>query len=283
MKRWITGAAAAAAVFAATVVLPPRSASAQAPGFLTLHGPGSAIGVTVRETTGEDAQAAKLSGPEGVVVESVRAGSPAEKAGFRVGDIVVEFDRERVRSVAHFTRVVRETPPRRTVSAIVVRGTARQTLQVIPEVTGDFTTELRDGLRLRLRGDRDQLRSFNFDVDPEQFLRRGGLGRPTLGVTLAPLTTQLAEYFGVKQGALVSAVESGSPAAEAGIRAGDVITAVNGRAVTTAADVINALRQPEAGGSVDISVTRDRKALMLKATIPNDRPVVRSGRRGLPV
>jgi serine protease Do len=281
MKRLLTGAAAIAAVITLAIVLvPARSATAQAPGFLTLQGPGSAIGVTVRETTDEDAKTAKLAGPEGVVIESVRAGSPAEKAGFRTGDIVVEFDRERVRSVQHFTRVVRETPPRRTVSAVIVRGTGRQTLEVVPDTTGDFTTDLRNGPRLRLRND---LRDFNFNFNVDQLRRRGVFGRPALGVTVTPLSSQLAEYFGVKDGALVSAVESGSPAADAGIKAGDVITAINGRSVTTAADVTTALRQAEAGGSVDVSVTRDKKALTLKATIPNARPQVPSGRRGLPV
>jgi serine protease Do len=284
MKKLITGAAAVAAVIAVTVVLlPAHKANAQVPGFLTLQGPGSSIGVTVRETSAEDAKNAKLAQPVGVVIESVRGTSPAEKAGFRAGDIVVEFDGERVRSVQHFTRVVRESPPRRAINAVVVRGTARQTLEVVPETTGDFTTDARDGLRLRLRDGREQLRDFNFNIGPDAFRRGGVFGRPSLGVTLTPLSTQLAEYFGVKEGALVSWVDSGSPAADAGLRAGDVITAINGRSITDAADVTNAIRQAEPGGSVDISVTRDRKQLMLKATIPAARPLVPSGRGGLPI
>src|SRR5688572_23616736 len=108
MKKLITGAAAVAVVIALTfVLLPTRKATAQAPGILTLQGPGSSIGVTVRETTAEDAKNAKLAQPAGVVIESVRSSSPAEKAGFRAGDLVVEFDGERVRGVQHFTRVVR--------------------------------------------------------------------------------------------------------------------------------------------------------------------------------
>ena len=50
-----------------------------------------------------------------------------------------------------------------------------------------------------------------------------------MGVSVGPLSDQLATYFGVKEGVLVSEVSSGTPAATAGIRAGDVITAVNGR------------------------------------------------------
>src|SRR5690606_31965181 len=113
MKKWITGAVAAAALVAAGIsVLPAAEATAQVPGILTLvEGPGSSIGVTVRVTTDEERKRANVDQGGGVVVESVRAGSPAERAGFRAGDIVLEFDGERVRSVRQFTRLVRETPP----------------------------------------------------------------------------------------------------------------------------------------------------------------------------
>ena len=284
MRKPITRVAATMVVLAsAGWFMLPVDARAQGPGFLTLEGPGSAIGVTVRDTTAEDATTARLDQSAGVVIEAVRTGSPAEKAGFRTGDIVLEFDGERVRSVRHFTRLVRETPPQRSVNAVVVRGTARQTLQVVPEVTGDFRTDIFDAVRgrNRLQG-RDALRDFNFNIAPQ--LRRGRLfGGPTLGVTLTPLSDQLAEYFGVKEGALVTSVESGSPGADAGIRAGDVITAVAGRSVRTAADVLEELRRAQPGDGIDISVTRDRKSLMVKATLPATRPVTPSARRGLPV
>ena len=101
-----------------------------------------------------------------------------------------------------------------------------------------------------------------------------------LGVTVSPLTDQLATYFGVKEGVLVSAVTNNSPAANAGVRAGDVITAINGQPVSSSADLSRALRENRTE-SVDISVTREKKSLSLKATLPaRTRP---SGRGGLPV
>jgi S1-C subfamily serine protease len=78
-------------------------------------------------------------------------------------------------------------------------------------------------------------------------------------------------------------VESGSAAAAAGLKAGDVITAIDGRTVSSAADIAREVRRAQGDGGVDISVTRDRKSMMLKATIPGARPAVRSGRGGLPV
>jgi S1-C subfamily serine protease len=124
-------------------------------------------------------------------------------------------------------------------------------------------------------------RNFNFNIDPDFLQRRGLAGGRNLGITLAPLGDQLAEYFGVKEGALVSSVQTGSAAADAGLRAGDVITAINGRMVRDASDVIAEIRRAQPAGALDISVMRDKKPLTLKATLPA-RPAA-SGRGGLPV
>jgi serine protease Do len=275
MKKSMKRAAAGMALLVvAALFMLTRQAQAQGPGFLTLEGPGSAIGVTVRETTAEEIKAAKLDQPAGVRIESVRTSSPAEKAGFQAGDIVLEFDGERVRSVRQFTRLVRETPPQRTVTAVIVRGGARQTLQVVPQVSGALSGDVL-GLQRR-----NPLRGFNLDIAPQ--LRRGRVARPALGVTVTPLSDQLAQYFGVKEGALVTSVESGSPAADAGLRAGDVITTVAGRSVRTPADLSEELRRAQSGEGVEIGVTRDRQSLRLKATLPETRRVTPLGQRGLP-
>ena len=275
MKKSMTRAAAGMALLVvAALFMLTRQAQAQGPDFLTLEGPGSAIGVTVRETTAEEIKAAKLDQPAGVRIESVRMSSPAEKAGFQAGDIVLEFDGERVRSVRQFTRLVRETPPQRTVTAVIVRGGARQTLQVVPQVSGALSGDVLG------RQPRNPFRGFNLDIAPQ--LRRGRVARPALGVTVTPLSDQLAQYFGVKEGALVTSVESGSPAADAGLRAGDVITTVAGRSVRTPAELSEELRRAQSGDGVEIGVTRDRQSLRLKATLPETRRVTPSGQRGLP-
>ena len=225
---------------------------------------------------------AKLAQPVGVFVESVREGGPAATAGVRAGDIILDFGDERIRSVRQFTRVVQESAPRRAVAVVVMRGAERRTFDVVPEVSGEFQSGafLRGTeplLRLLPRGGDRQPRDFSF-IDPE--LRRRLLPEgPSLGVSVTPLSDQLAAYFGVTSGALVAAVSAGSPAADAGLKAGDVITAVDGRNVTTAADIAEAMRRPRAGEGVDVSVTRDRKPLMLKV-LPAQPG---SGRRGLPV
>ena len=69
----------------------------------------------------------------GVRIDGVDDDSPAAKAGLREGDVVVEFDGERVRSARQLTRLVQETPDGRAVKMTVTRGDARQTVEVTPE------------------------------------------------------------------------------------------------------------------------------------------------------
>jgi len=289
MKKFIGSAgpiAAFAAILAATVtaavMMAVRPVAAQAQPRVIMQTIGAAsIGVTVRDVTSEDAAKAKMAQPAGVYVESVREGTAAAKAGLQAGDIVIEFDGERVRSASHFTRLVQESVPDRQVAAVVVRGTSKQTLNVTPEAVGTnfLSRNLFRPQDLQLQVPRN----FNFDVEPN-FLRRAlPLSGNALGVSVTPLSEQLAAYFGVKDGVLVNDVTTSSPAASAGLRAGDVITAINGEQVSSAAEITRALRDNR-NETVDITITRDRKSQTLKATVPTRTPPAgRSGRGGLPV
>jgi serine protease Do len=286
MKRFFGSAGASAAtaavlsaVITAALMMAVRPADAQEPRVIVRSFGSSSIGVSIRDVTGEDAVKAKMGQPSGVFVESVVEGSPASKAGLQAGDIVVDFDGERVRSASHFTRLVQESVPNRQVSVVVVRGTSKQTVSIVPE--SGAVNILSNDARRRLQDLQRQLpRDLNLRLDDALRGRGAATGR-SLGVTVSPLSDQLASYFGVKQGVLVSSVVNNSAAEAAGIRAGDVITAVAGRNVSSSADITRALREAE-GEAVEIAVTRDRKSLTLKATLPGRTPRP-SGRGGLPV
>jgi serine protease Do len=100
-------------------------------------------------------------------------------------------------------------------------------------------------------------------------------GRGRLGVNVQELTPELAVYFGVKDGLLVNSVQADTPAARAGLKAGDVIGTVNGKAVTTPDELIKELADKD--GEVTIGVTRDKKPLSLKATLePRKAPARRT-------
>jgi serine protease Do len=110
-------------------------------------------------------------------------------------------------------------------------------------------------------------------------LKSNAKSRGRLGAQLSPLTDQLAEYFGAKDGVLVTSVESESVAAKAGLKAGDVITTINGRTVENPREVSQELRDAgNDGKEVEIGILRDKKAMTLKAQIPEGRRPVRHPR-----
>ena len=95
-----------------------------------------------------------------------------------------------------------------------------------------------------------------------------------LGVSVQDLTPQLATYFGAKEGVLVASVSDGSAAARAGLKAGDVITAVNDKAIAGSSELARRLREAGADAEVTIALMRDRRAMTVKARLesPASRP-----------
>jgi serine protease Do len=248
---------------------------------LTTVGRGAHIGVTVRDVDTADAKDPKA----GVVIEDVSTGGPADKAGMKSGDAITEFDGERVRSSLQFTRLVRETPDGRSVQAVLSRGGQRITVTVTPDrstLSDEFGMRLLDMPTARLAfpsavpptppvaplapgAPRTPRPSVSSPLPFDLMGRVRSSGR--LGITTEDLDTQLAEYFGVKEGVLVKSVAEGSVAARAGLKAGDVITAVNGRHIYDTSDVTRALDRIESNGDVTLEVMRDRKAQTLKGKL----------------
>ena len=232
---------------------------------IRLDGRGSQIGVMVSDLEG--------AGTAGVRIDGVDDGSPAAKAGLREGDVVVEFDGERVRSARQLSRLVQETPDGRAVKMTVTRGDARQTVEVTPEaataawnigVNGD---ELRAEVERGLQGLRlPELRGPMFDFRLDGMPGPGARGR--LGVQVEALSDQLGDYFGVKGGGvLVSSVSAASPAEKAGLKAGDVITAVNGTAVRDAGELVQELRDAGDSREVRLDIVRDKQPSTVTATL----------------
>jgi serine protease Do/serine protease DegQ len=102
-----------------------------------------------------------------------------------------------------------------------------------------------------------------------QLIEHGEVKRGRLGVTAQDLTPELSQAFGIKetQGAVIAQIATGSPAERAGLKAGDVITAVNGSAVNSTADVRNMIGLLRVGAKVSVAVLRDGKPLTFTAVI----------------
>jgi serine protease Do len=234
--------------------------------LMFLDGRGSRLGVMVQDLDVTD-QAG------GVRIDSVDRDSPAEKAGLKAGDVVVEYDGERVRSARQFTRLVQETPDGRQVPLAVLRDGTRQTLTATPEARAFSWNMQIDGDRIRRDVERS-MREFRMDLPPMRFRMDHPFeellappSRRRLGISLDSMTDQLAQYFGASEGgALVTSVEKDSVAEKAGLRAGDVITSINGDRTRDADQVVDAIRATREG-DVTIGYLRDKKAGTTKATI----------------
>ena len=159
----------------------------------------------------------------------------------------MEFDGERVRSARQFTRLVQETADGRTVKMAILRNGQRQVVDATPEAQSFSWTMDFDGDRIRRDVERSlrnlpEIRAFrmnpDFDFRLDGMPEIAGRSRTRLGVSVQSLSPQLADYFGVKDGgALVASVTPGSAAEKAGLKAGDVITSVNGDRVRDADDL----------------------------------------------
>ena len=275
----LVGAAGAGAAIAPVAQGQSRSSwdAATPRAVQVLAAQGGRLGITISDVDETDAARNKLASPGGVVVEEVTEGSPAEKGGLKKSDVIVEFDGERIRGSRQFSRIVQETPSGRKVQAIVMRDGQRVTLTLEPRDSG-----------LQWFGDLDGLRDFGRTfvvptpparpappapaippVPPKFFEFDDLLGRSSsrLGITIDDLTSQLADYFGTKDGVLVTSVTAGSAAAKAGLKAGDVITSLNGSDVSSPSDLrrrINRLTDSEA---FTVGIVRDRKPMTMKGKL----------------
>jgi serine protease Do len=232
----------------------------------------SMIGVRLAEVTPDQAKSLKLPKPEGALVEHVNPNSPASTAGLREKDVIVEFDGERVRSVRHLTRLVSETPVGREVAFTVLRDGKKTELHIKPEAASWFDPRF-SGL------DPDQMRNFGQEIgrqaremsrglpDAIDGARAGLAPRGRLGTSVESLSPELAEYFGVKSGVLVAGVEKDSPAAKAGLKAGDVITAVDGHTVASPSELVRALPSGDAAHDVNLTFVREKKELKATAKL----------------
>lgn len=257
-----------------------------------LGGRGSQLGVSVRDFD------PSVQGKSGAIVEEVREGSAAEKAGIRKGDVIAEFDGERVRGVRHLTRLVSETPEGRSVTAVVERDGKRLDVTVTPEsgamafggrdfelVVPPMRFEHLPGIEKELRRELERSLpregTWSFRGRPGEAFSFRMHERGRLGVSIQPLEGQLAEYFGTSTGVLVNSVEPDSPAAKAGLKAGDVVTAVNGKAVSEPSELIEAVREAGDGATLSIDIVRDRKPQSVKAELEKREPAETPKRRQL--
>ncbi len=224
---------------------------------------GSYIGVMMQEVDAERAKALKLNEVAGVEITVVEPESPAEKAGLKVGDVVLRYNGQHVEGMQQFARMVRETPAGRDVKIDISRAGAIQSVAV--KVAQRRVQRLDSGGDAPAPAPLDRWDIHLPDL-PRTFM---ALRSSVLGVEAESIDGQLAQYFGVKEGVLVRSVVKGSAAEKAGIRAGDVILKIEEMRVATPADISGRLRSLR-GKSAPVVLIRDHKELTVTVSISGD-------------
>ncbi|HTW47010.1 MAG TPA: PDZ domain-containing protein [Acidobacteriaceae bacterium] len=219
------------------------------------------LGVGTHDIDTERASQLKLKEPRGAEVVTIDHDAPAAKAGMRLHDVILQMNGQQIEGEAQLGQLLRQTPPGKTVTFVISRDGQQQTMNI---TLCDEATLEADAWSQHIPVEPDE------DDDLTLPSGKSGFGSGLLsslrmntsytGLELDMLGPQLADYFGVHdgQGLLVKRVDDNSPGSVAGLRAGDVITKVNGRIVATTGQWFRTIRANR-GKPVELTVVRDRK------------------------
>lgn len=216
---------------------------------------GSYLGVGVVDVNSEVAERLGMSRVHGVEIARVADGSAAQKAGLQKGDVILRFRDQEIEGVEQFVRLVRETPVGREAPLTVLAEAGERSITVeMGSRRGGPGGIDQDFIRKQVEQSfRGALSRMSMDIPRSVMVTRNR----SLGATLESLDGQLAAFFGVEHGVLVRAVDDASPAAEAGLRAGDVIVTIGEESVRRPNDVRRGLARA-AGESAKFEIMRSR-------------------------
>ncbi len=212
-----------------------------------LYSSGVHLGVVLTEIDPDRASVLKLGVPRGVEVRAVQENSPAANAGIKPGDVLLAYNSEEILSAPQLGRLVGETPPGRNVKVQYWREGKVKTVTVAFPSTARPPDPLPDA----------DPQVWNVSNFPRMLMLWDNVA---LGIECEPIDSQIAEYFGVRNGILVRRVESGFAGARAGLKAGDVITSVDTTSLAAPRDLISYLRtRHQPGKTLSVEIVRDHK------------------------
>jgi serine protease Do len=213
------------------------------------------MGVRFVDLDADHARSLKLTDDHGAEIKAVMEGSPADRAGIRPGDVLLSYNGEPILGARQLSRLVQETPPGKRVKVQFWRDGKEKTTTLTLGAAPVSTPDSFPGFSL------PNWQNPLIDI-PRPFLV---WDNAAVGIEFERVDSQLADYFGVKGGVLVRAVQQGSPADKAGVRAGDVIFSVAQQVLSSEHDFASFLRQR---GTVPLSLMRNHKRLDLTISLP---------------
>jgi len=183
------------------------------------------LGVTIQSVDADMAQSLNLPSAQGAIVTSVSNGGPAEKAGIKRGDVITAVNKVPVTDNNKLRNIVASQPPGSSVDVTALRNGRDENFHVALAELPDKAEPV---------------------SDEDESSNSSGVGTGKFGLTVQPLSAEMAQRYGLDatdQGLLVTRVDPSGSAADAGIRPGDLIQEVNRQPVNTAAEFSAAIQR----------------------------------------
>src|SRR3990170_2329553 len=192
------------------------------------------LGVTIQKITPEIAESLGMKQSSGALVADVAKAGPAERAGIKTGDVIVEFNGKEIKDSGELPLQAARTAPGKQAQLKILRNGKELTL---PLTVGEFN-----------------------EREVVAAAENGGLG-----LAVQPVTASMAAELGPEraEGLVVTSVKPGSAANEAGLQRGDVIAEINRRPVRNLSDYNRAAEKTEIGKSLLFLVRRGEGSLFL--------------------
>lgn len=205
------------------------------------------LGVMIQEVSRDLAQSFGLSKPHGALVAEVMPGSPADQAGLRPGDVILEFEGTEIGMSAELPPMVGRVPVGETATLTIMREGERQQIEVEIEALPD---EQQAGQ----------------GTEPEPTEPAAG---NVLGLDVRALTEAQQQELNIDGGVLVTEVYQG-PALRAGIRPGDVIRSLNNQEVTSVEDFRSVVEELPRSKAIPVLIIRNGQPSFIVMRIPKD-------------
>lgn len=237
------------------------------------------LGVMTQTVDNEIAEAFDLKVEYGAVVNEVVKDSPADKAGFQEGDVIIDINGKQINDAEDLVDYIHDSEAGTKITVTLMRSDNKIAKEVTLDEQADRLLKrkiIKRFPRVYFHDDDDNNNTwkkdhyylhdddFDFDFDWDDYRHSS-----YIGVKISDMTDQLRSFFGVKEdvGVLIAVVEDDGPAGKAGLKAGDVIISVDGKEVENNIDVRRLIGKKEAGEQVDIVVVRNKEQKSFKIEV----------------
>lgn len=196
------------------------------------------LGVSLQDIDRNLAEAYKLSKPEGSLITQVAPNSPAAKAGFKAGDVILKFNGTPISRTSELLNYLNRAAPNQSIQLEVLRDDSRRNISAMLSTAPDDTPAKADAAQQPSKG-------------------------PVLGVSIRDLNASELNQLGTKGGILIQDVRRGGVAAQARLMPGDVVTQINNKAISNTRDFVAAVADLKKNTVARVAIIRESQRVIV--------------------